>query len=400
MLKIGILKERKQPADKRTVLTPKQCAQIMEAHPEIVIKAESSTDRTFSNKEYQDFGIEVTSNIRDSDILLGVKEVPPDELIPNKTYFFFSHTIKKQPYNQPLMKALIERKIRMIDFETLVESNGKRIIGFGNFAGKVGAYNGLLTYGKKHNLFVLTPAHQINSYQGIVEEAKKLIRGNIRIVLTGTGRVGGGASKFLTDVGIEEIKPSEFLKTKNKGIYFTHLGGKELYKRKSDSKNLRSEFHSNPELYETAFTPFIPKTDLLINGIFWNQKMPRLFSKEDIRSKDFNISVIADVSCDIDGSVPITYKATHISDPVFGVDRNTLKETRPYQPNSIDMMTVTNLPTELPHDASVYFGKTFIQRVIPEILKPEISEILRNATICDKGKLNKKYEYLKDYAGL
>ncbi|MCZ2130937.1 MAG: NAD(P)-dependent oxidoreductase [Bacteroidia bacterium] len=400
MLKIGIIKEWKQPADKRAVLTPHQCKQLMIDHPEIIVKVESSNDRTFEDKQYSESGIEVTNDISDCDILLGVKEVPPDKLLPNKTYFFFSHTIKKQPYNQKLMRALIDKKIRMIDFETLTESNGKRIIGFGNFAGKVGAYNGLLTWGKKYKTFNLTPAHDINSYKGIVEEAKNKIKGNIRIVLTGTGRVGGGALKFLNDVGITELSFKDFLTTKQKGIYFTHLGSKHLFRRKTNGGFNKEEFHSHPDQYESAFGAYIPKTDLLINGIFWNERIPRLFEKTDIGNQDFKISVIADVSCDIEGSVPITYKAVDIFNPVFGVDRKNFSETEAFLPDTIDMMTVTNLPTELPKDASLYFGRTFIQRIIPEILKAEKSETLDRATICNKGKLNKKYEYLKDYAGL
>lgn len=399
MLKIGIIKEWKQPADKRTVLTPHQCEQLMLDHPQIKISVESSSDRTFTDNDYRKHGIEITTDMSDCDMLLGVKEVPPDKLIPNKTYFFFSHTIKKQPYNLKLMRALISKKIRMIDFETLTEDNGKRIIGFGNFAGKVGAYNGLLTWGKKYKTFTLSPANQINSYNSIVQEAKSKTKGDIRIVLTGTGRVGGGALKFLTDIGIKELKPDEFLTTKRKGIFFTHLGSRHLFKRKSDGKYDRQEFHAQPELYKSDFAKYIPKTDLLINGIFWTSKMPRLFEVSDIGKSDFNISVIADVSCDINGSVPITYKATTIYDPVFGVDRNSCKETKPFQAHTVDMMTVTNLPTELSKDASTYFGKTFVQRIMPEILKPEISKILNRATICNKGRLNKGYEYLKDYAG-
>ncbi|MCK9481042.1 MAG: NAD(P)-dependent oxidoreductase [Bacteroidia bacterium] len=400
MLKIGIIKEWKQPADKRTVLTPHQCEQLMLDHPQIKISVESSSDRTFTDNEYRKHGIEITTDMSDCDMLLGVKEVPPDKLIPNKTYFFFSHTIKKQPYNQKLMRALISKKIRMIDFETLTESNGKRIIGFGNFAGKVGAYNGLLTWGRKYNTFSLTPAYQINSYKGIVEEAKSKIKGDIKIVLTGTGRVGGGAYKFLTDIGLEEISPEDFLKHKKKGIWFTHLGSKQLFRRKSDKKYDRKQFHTEPELYESSFLQYANQCDLLINGIFWNSRMPRLFETTDIQNSAFKISVIADVSCDVNGSVPITYRATDIFNPAFGVSRKTLQETNPYSTDTIDMMTVTNLPTELPKDASTFFGKTFVQRLIPEILNPEHSLILDRATICLNGKLNKGYEYLKDYAAI
>jgi saccharopine dehydrogenase (NAD+, L-lysine-forming) len=398
MLSFGILKEWKNPPDKRAVLTPHICKVIKDKYPQVSICFEPSNDRIFTDEMYEASGINKCDTLHNCDILLGVKEIPVEKLLPNKTYLFFAHVIKKQPHNRKLMQALILNKIRMIDFETLKDKDGNRIIGFGAHAGMAGAYNGLLTYGKKHNLFDLPHAYTLKGYEEAVEIAKATIKGNFKIVLTGTGRVGKGAFKFLKDVGIQELSPHEFLIYNENNTVFTHLGSSDLFENKLGLEFCKNEFYKNPENFASKFNLFASKSDLLINGVFWHEKIPRLFEKDMIQEKSFNISVIADISCDIEGSVPITFKATDIYHPTYGVSRNTLSITEPYMQDSIDVMAVANLPCELAKDASELFAEMFLEHIIPEFLKEGKSEILERATICADGKLYPDFAYLADYA--
>lgn len=397
-LKLGIIKENKQPADKRTGLTPSNCKLLLNTYPnQLQIFVESSNDRIFSDSEYQQVGCVITEDITQADILVGVKEVPIPNLIPNKTYFFFSHTIKEQPYNQKMLQDIIAKKIRLIDYEKLANADG-RILGFGKHAGIVGAYNGLLTYGKKHGLFNLKPAYEMLVYQDLVDELQKVRIPEIRIVLTGSGRVAQGAMQLLTDAGVKQIDSKGFLESDIIiNPIFVNLEPDDLFVRKDGEAFDTQHFYTNYKAYDLPFEAYYQRADLMINGIYWSDDLPIYFTKEEIASDDFNISVIADITCDVDGSVPITYKATPIEDPVIGWDKIEQKPCPPFQKDSIDVMAVTNLPCELPADASELFGNDFATKVVPELLKPS-STMLQDATITENGVLTEKYQYLHNYA--
>jgi saccharopine dehydrogenase (NAD+, L-lysine forming) len=398
MLKLGLIREWKQPADRRVVLAPSHCKDLLEKYVDIQIFCEPSNERVFPDIEYKKAGVIITDDLSDCDILLGVKEVPPEKLIPNKTYFFFSHVIKMQPYNRPLMIEMLKKKITMIDFESLVNNRGLRLIGFGEFAGIIGSYNGLLAWGKKTKTFELTPAYKLGKYDAILKQAKSLVNENsCRIVVTGSGRVANGAVHFLNDMGAKRLQPDKFLeKTKTKGLVFTKLHNEVLFSNKITGEFKREEFFKTPEKYKTNIMPWLTCSDMLINGIFWNERIPRFFDKKDVAKKDFAVKVIADVSCDINGSIPITVKDTSIADPVYGWDRKKQEVTEPYLPDTIDIMAVSNLPTELPYDASVEFGNMFCKSVLPELFKKS-SVVLDKATICTKGKLGQHFAYLKAF---
>jgi alanine dehydrogenase len=398
MLKIGIIKENKQPADKRTGLTPSNCKLLLESYPnQIELFVESSTDRIFTDDEYEQVGCQITTDISIADVLVGVKEVPTSYLIPNKTYFFFSHTIKEQPYNQKMFRDIIAKKIKLIDYERLATKEG-RILGFGKHAGIVGAYNGLLTYGKKHGFFTLKPAHEMRVYQDLVNELQKVRIPEIRIMLTGSGRVAQGAIQLLTDAGVKQIDPKGFLESDIIiNPIFVNLEPDDLFVRKDGAAFDTKHFYSNHEAYDLPFEAYYKRADLMINGIYWSDDLPIYFTKDEIASDEFNISVIADITCDVEGSVPITYKATPIEDPVIGWDKKAQKPCPPFLKDTVDVMSVTNLPCELPADASELFGNDFATKVVPELLKPQ-STILDNATITENGVLTEKYQYLHDYA--
>ena len=399
MLRIGLIRERKKLPDERVALTPKQCRYVIDKYPSISIVVEPSPTRCFTDAEYLAEGIPMSTDMGDCDILMGIKEVPDDQLLPDKTYFFFSHTKKKQAHNKHLMQTLISKRIRMIDYECLTHSDEQRILGFGMFAGIVGAHNGLLTYGKKFGLYNLPAAHSVRTYNDLILAYDEVKIPNIKIAVTGSGKVASGVLDVMRRLDIEEVEPMDFLTHQYEYPVFTHLKGGSLYARKDNNMFHRDDFHAHPEAYKCLFSAYVNQTDVLMNGIYWEQRIARLFEKEDIKRNDWRISVIADISCDVDGSVPITLDSTTIADPVMGIDRQTQQQTAPFQntKETIDIMAVDNLPNELPCDASQYFGVHLEKYILPELLKPE-SDKLKRATICEGGKLTKKYEYLSDYA--
>ncbi|MCL6525204.1 MAG: NAD(P)-dependent oxidoreductase [Thermoflavifilum sp.] len=397
MIKIGLIREGKKPADHRVALTPTQCRWIMEHWPDIQILVQPSPIRCYTDAEYMQAGIQLAEDLSHCDILLGIKEVPIDMLIPEKTYLFFSHTKKKQPHNRPLMQACVQKRITLIDYECLVHEDGQRMLGFGFFAGVVGAHNGLMAFGKKTGLFNFRRAHTCHDLQELTESYYGIKLPPLKIVITGSGRVAAGILEVMGLLGIKDIPPEEFLISEFQYPVYTQLKAGDLYLRKTDRSYSREHFHAHPEEYECKFLPFTTAADILINGIYWEERMARLFSWDDLCNPHFRIRVIADITNDAGGSIPCNLGDSTIEDPVYGVDRCTRQKLPPYLPHTVDMMCVGNLPDELPRDASRYFGEQLIKYVIPELLQPQ-SPILEKATILHQGRLTERYAYLHDYA--
>jgi saccharopine dehydrogenase (NAD+, L-lysine forming) len=397
MTKIGLIREGKIPADNRVALTPAQCKWIQKNAPDVRIAAQSSLHRCFSDREYQSAGAEVKDDLSDCDILLGIKEVPVDQLISGKTYLFFSHTKKKQPQNQHLLKAILDKKITLIDYECLEHEDGQRIIGFGFFAGVVGAHNGMMAYGNRTGLFTLERVYKQRSFRELIHTYFGLRLPNVKITVTGSGRVAHGILEVMNLMGIHEVEPDDYLVRRFSYPVYVQLKGGELYENKNSGKYSREEFHTHPELYRCKFLPYASQTDILMNGVYWEKTIPRLFEKEDVKGENFIIQTIADVTDDMNGSVPINTGDKTIEQPVYGIDKNSLEKTDPYLPNSIDIMAVGNLPNELPRDASRYFGEQLIKHVLEDLLGNG-SDIINRATMTKDGKLTGQFGYLKDYA--
>ncbi len=397
-IKIGVLREEKNPPDKRVPLTPLICSEISKNFPHVEIVVQPSPIRCYTDEEYTFFGIALQEDLSDCDVLMGVKEVPIDKLIEGKQYFFFSHTIKKQKHNQKLMRALIEKKIQMVDYETLTDKLNNRIIGFGRYAGVVGAYNGILGYGLKYDLFRLKPAHQCRDKAELEEELKRAKLPNIKIALTGGGRVANGAIETLSALRIRKITPEEFLMAKFREPVYCQLNPRDYVERPDDHNFDLNDFFTHPEHFVSRFRPFTKVTDLYISTHYWDPRAPKMFEKSDISSPDFHISVIADVTCDIDGSVPTTIRASSIAHPFYGYNIKTGEEDLPFNKDTVCIMAVDNLPCELPRDASDDFGKDLSERVLPHLFGDDKDKVIRRATICKDGKLSKNYEYLSDYA--
>jgi len=397
-MKIGLIREGKIPADNRVALTPAHCKWIHKNSRELRVLVQSSPDRCFTDKEYQNAGVEVREDLTDCDILLGIKEVPPGQLIPDKTYLFFSHTKKKQLRNQPMLRAIIDQGITLIDFECLEHEDGQRIIGFGFFAGVVGAHNGMMAYGNRTGLFSLDRVYKQRNFRELIHTYFGLRLPNVKIAVTGSGRVAHGISEILILMGIHEAEPDDYLNRRFAYPVYTLLKGSELYKHAGDGGYRRQEFHEHPERYTCKFLPYAAQTDILMNGVYWDQHVPRLFEKQDIQQESFIIQTIADVADDPGGSVPINLGDQSIEDPVYGVDRKSLQKTAPYQPGSIDIMAVGNLPNELPRDASRYFGEQLIKFILEDLVGNG-SPAIDRATIVKNGTLTPGFEYLRDYAG-
>jgi len=398
-IKIGIIKEGKTPPDTRVVLSPKQCALVMQRFPQVDICVQASPNRCYSDQEYMKEGISVQDTVDDCSVLLGVKEVLIEDLMVDKTYFFFSHTIKKQAYNQKLLQAVVNKNIRLIDYECLVNEKGERIIAFGHWAGVVGAHNALWTWGKKFNQFSLPRAIEVDDLQRLKEQYQSIDFPPVKIAVTGGGRVANGAFEILEAAGIHKVADDAVINnTFDKAVYI-QLDTEELYARQSDSLYDQNEFYADPTGYKSIIHPYLPHIDLFINAIYWNPKAPAFWTLEDMQQPAFGIKVIADITCDIapDASIPSTLKPSTIADPVYGFDVKNAKETQPFKSDTIDVMAIDNLPNELPRDASESFGNMFLNEVLPELVKPEISTMLHKASITKQGNLNEPFEYLRDY---
>lgn len=394
---IGLIREEKIPSDNRVALTPAQCKWIQRSGNKVRIVAQTSPHRCFSDREYQSAGIEVKEDMSDCDILLGIKEIPPQSIMPGKTYLFFSHTKKKQPQNREMFHEMLRKQITLIDYECLEHEDGQRIIGFGFFAGVVGAHNGMMAYGKRTGLYQLDRVYKQRSFRELIHTYFGLRLPNVKIVVTGSGRVAHGILEIMNLLGIHEVEPDDYLMRRFSYPVYTQLKGAELYQHNHDKKYYRQDFHDNPQNYSCTFLPYASQTDILMNGIYWDKNIPRLFEAKDVQSEDFIIRTIADITDDKDGSVPINLGDQTIEDPVYGVDRVTLQKTKPYLGTSIDIMAVGNLPNELPRDASRYFGEQLIKHVLEDLVNGNHSPVIERATMIRSGQLTEGYGYLREY---
>ena len=397
-MKIAIIREGKNPPDSRVPLSPEQCVHVEQMFP-IQLKIQPSPSRCFKDEDYIKAGLNVTEDLEDCDIFMGVKEVPIPLLVSDKSYFFFSHTIKKQAYNKPLLQAILSKNIRMIDYEVLTNEKGQRLIAFGVFAGMVGAHNGIMTYGLRTGKYQLPRMKDCHDYEAAVGIYKTVSLPPMKIVLTGTGRVASGSARVLKDMGIRQVDPQDYLVKTYQEPVFTQLSCSDYVERKDGEVYKDQDFFQYPTDFQSKFLPYTTVSDIMINGIYWDNKAPSFFTVEDMKADDFNIKVIADVTCDIApvSSIPSTIKASTIADPLFGFDPKTGKETTPHQNGIIDMMTIDNLPNELPRDASKAFGQQFIDHIIPQLLEGFDSPVIKGASMTEGGKLTDKFGYLKEW---
>lgn len=398
-MKIGILRENKMPIDKRVPLTPEQCVEVQQKFPGVRVVVQPSTVRCFNDSQYISLGIEVKEDLSDCDILMGVKEERIEDLIEGKKYLIFSHTIKKQVYNRELLQAVLKKNIQLIDYEVLTNSEGFRIIGFGRFAGLVGAYSGIRAFGLRNKLFDLKPAHKCEDLVEMFEQLNMVTLPPIKIALTGNGRVANGVLEILDQLNIMRLPPTEYLEHDNPTVpVFAQLLPGDYARRNNGYEFDLFHFFTNPGEYESSFLPFAKSTDLLLASAYWDPEAPVLFTADDMKMKSFRISVISDITCDIEGSIPSTKRASTIDDPFY--DYN--PETGELEPaftskTNITVQAVDNLPCELPKDASLDFGQNLIEKVFPSLLGEDGDGIIERASITKNGKLTSRFDYLQDY---
>jgi len=396
-MKIGVILEGKTPPDERVPLSPKQCKEIINNYPTINLVVQKSNIRRFKDEEYANIGIELVDSVNDCDVLLGVKEVPINQLIANKKYFYFSHTTKKQPYNRNLLKTMLDKNITMVDYEGLTNEKGTRLIGFGKYAGIVGAYNSFYAYGKRTGDFDLKRAYLCEDRSEMEGEMSNIkLPNNYKIVTTGGGRVASGIHEILDKLNIRKVSAKAFLEDDFNEPVYAQILVDDYYKKIDKSDFTRSDVYNNPQDFERNFMKFAKVADMYISGHFWDSNAPYIYTREDAKSEDFNIKVVGDISCDIDTAVASTIRPTTITEPLYGYNPQTESEVSFDDATAITVMVVDNLPCELPKDASADFGREFIDKILPHLINDKENVIAR-ATICANGDLTSDHEFLRDY---
>jgi len=394
IINLAILKEARLD-ENRTPFSPAQVSFILNKYSNIKIKVQPSNRRCFKDEDYEKAGAQITDDLSSANIIFGVKEIDISTLIEDKTYLFFSHTSKVRQYigknikeksilyKKELLREVIKKKITLIDYENIRETSGEgyRYLGFGRFAGIVGAYNTLNLYLKLFNKKPLPRAFEINNYK----EIKKLIRkqnfDKIKILLTGSGRASKGAIELLKQTNIKQVSINDYLNKKYNEAIFTNISAKEHIEKK-DGKDI------------SKVKNYLLETDIFIACHYWEPKFPKLFYPNQINEFK-NLKVIGDVTCDVNGSVPTTIRSTSIAKPYYSIDINTMKEIN-LNNKDIAVMAVDNLPSELPRDASEEFGNSVISEVLPSLINKDDGRINR-ATTASNGKFSKNFTYLNDF---
>jgi len=395
----AIIKERKNPPDRRVVFSPSKLKEAAKKYPEARFIVEASDIRIFSDDAYRAAGFEVMEDVSEADVMFGVKEVPVDALIANKKYFYFSHTIKKQPYNRTLLIAMLSKNIEMFDHETIVRKNNSRLIGFGYYAGLVGAYNGFRALGIRDGIFQLPKVETLPDLKAVKAELDKItLPQHLKIILSGTGKVTRGAKEILDHLMISEVSDTVYLTSEFTEPVYCLIDVMEYNKRTDGKAGDKYEFYKDPSDYESNFMPYAKVSDMFVAGHFYGNNAPFLFTREDAKHPEFRINLVADISCDVDGPVASTLRASTIADPFYGYDPQSESETDFDAKDAITVMAVDNLPCELPKDASEGFGEAFLEHVIPAFFNGDSAGVLDRAMITtSEGTLTKRFEYLQDY---
>lgn len=393
----AIIRERKNPPDRRTVFSPVKLREVQEAFPSARFIVEASSIRVFPGVAYEKAEFTVTDDVSKADILLGVKEVPVEALLPHKAYFFFSHTIKKQEHNRTLLQAILKKKIELYDYEVLTDKKGNRLIGFGRYAGLVGAYNGFRAWGMRHKSWQLPKVSDLSGLKELKVKLDNIKLPNIKICLTGGGRVAGGVKEILEHLKIKKVNVKAFLTTDFDEPVYCNIRVMDYNKRIDGKQGTLAEFLRDPTSFESNFMRFAKVTQLFMTGHFYGDGAPYLFTREDAKNPDFNIEVIADISCDVDGPIGSTIRSSTIEDPFYGYDPQTEKETTFDAPGAITVMAVDNLPCELPMDASSGFGDMFLQHVMPAFFNEDKDGVLERARMTKDGQLTERFSYLQNF---
>jgi len=429
---IGIRHEDKYAMERRVPLTPRHIKRLVE-QKKLDIVVQSSPKRIFTDEEYRKAGAKVKDNLKSCDIILGVKEMPVDFFEKGKTYVFFSHVIKGQKHNMPMLHRMMELGCNLIDYERVVDEQGKRIIFFGKYAGMAGMINSFWVLGLRlrelgfaSNLVKIKQAHHYNSLKearddisaigqliaenGIPHELRPFVVG-----FTGYGNVSQGAQEICGLLPVKEISPDKLLelhtrrKLPDNMIYKVVFKEEDMYERADGEPFDLHEYFLHPELYRSRFEQYLPFLSMLINCVYWDERYPRLVTKEYLRSAFTSgkpkLTVIGDISCDIQGAVECTLKSTEIEDPVYVYNPKEEEIIMGHKGEGIQVMAVDILPAELPRDASEGFGDVLVNYV-KSIADADFDEhfddldlprSIKKALILHNGELTPDYKYLEQH---
>ena len=401
-MKIGLLKETKFPTDNRVALTPKQARYLMDKYPDCEIVVESCDTRAYSDDQYVDEGIKVVTSLHDCDVLFGIKEVKIDSLIPNKHYFFFGHFAKQQPYNRPLLRAMMAKGITFSDYEYLVDDTNQRVCAFGWWAGIVGVYYTLRGYLLRKGDMSLPKPDKSFTMNQMFELLQSVRFDSVKILISGYGRVSRGAQHTMHEIGARLLTEDEFLSDeKFEGLSYFVADFDRLVCPKSDQAPFDEKtFFAHPEEFESNFMKYGCKADVYLSCHFWDPLAPVYLSAEDLRNPDLHLQVIGDITCDIQGSIKSTLRSSNHDEPYFDYNPDTEKEEPPFSsPNNITVMAVDTCPNALAIDSSDYFGERLIECVFNDWLATGApNDIVRRSTILQNGGLTERFSYLTHFA--
>ena len=428
---IAIRHEDKYKMERRAALTPQHVKQLVEQGIEVLV--ESSEKRVFVDEEYANAGAKVTKDISSSSLIFGVKEMPIDYFEANKTYVFFSHTIKGQEYNMPLLKNMVEHKINLIEYEKIANEKGQRLIFFGRFAGLAGMINSLWSYGQRLNKLGISNCFenlkQSHKY-GSLEEAKTAIKtvgkqikskglsseaGPVIIGITGYGNVSKGAQEITDLLPTEEITPAELLQKSKENSFNLDKVYKVVFKENDLSTTINEndkfelqDYYQHPEKYKNQFEQYIPHLSILMNCMYWDDRYPRIVTKDflaELYKTNHRLKVIGDVTCDPDGSIEATHIGTAIEDPVFVYNPKTRTPKMGFDGYGVLIMSVDILPSELPRESSKAFGDVlvnYVKRLVEADYNTSFENLnipqeFKRALILHKGNFTPDFKYMADF---
>lgn len=424
---IGIRREDKNIWERRVPLIPEHLEKLKNDFGIDTI-IQPFERRAFLDNEFTNAGITVKEDLSEAPIVFAVKEIPMNLLQNDKTYIFFSHTIKGQKYNMPLLQKLMDFNCTLIDYEAITNNNGKRLVFFGKYAGLAGMIDALHGYGiRLKNLgfetpfLSLKPAYEYESVEDakieIVKIAKEIQVNGINIDkapfvfgFMGYGNVSQGAQEIFDLLPHKIIEPDELKNLENKN---NHLLYKVVFKEEhlvepvnKDDKFELMDYFTHPEKYKSKFEKYIPFLSLVVNAIYWTKQSPVFLTKEYFRSKDkHKLNVVCDITCDIEGAVEFTVKSTPSDNPAYVYNPKDDSITDGYEGIGIVDIAVDNLPTELPRNSSMEFSNS-LNQFVPGIVNADKTKSfeeagyppeIANAVIVYNGKLTPKYKYLEKF---
>lgn len=399
-MKIGLIRETKNPVDNRVALTPSQMAALQNRYPDDEFVVQSSDTRVFPDAAYREAGLTITDRMDDCDVLFGIKEVEVHTLIPDKHYFFFGHIAKQQASNRPLLQALVKKRITFSDYEYLVDDHNRRLCAFGWWAGFVGTYYTLRGYGIRHGLFELPKPDRQFSMEKLLNALRSVNLPSVKLLVTGNGRVSHGVQELLEQIGAERLPEEDFLSDRPVcKLSFCTADADKLVVRKDGTAFSWEDFQANPSQYSSDFMRWGRHADILVSAHFWNPKAPIYLTQKDLANPELKIRFIGDISCDIQGSLQSTLRASTHDEPYYDYDPDTASEAPAFSSDRhITVMAVDTCPNALAADTSAYFGEKLIEHVFVPLLDRQHSDVIQRSTILEHGRLTPRFSYLKSFA--